>query len=82
MSGEPYSRLIEGTRGSDGLGIEGRRRAEHKIKNINTAPAARIRRVVLDQPAKAADLMYSQASSIVISDAEDTMITKIMALQR
>jgi hypothetical protein len=39
-------------------------------KNINVAPAARMRRVVLDQPAKAADLTYSHASSIVISDGE------------
>jgi len=50
-------------------------------KNIKVAPAARIRRVVLDQPAKAADLIYSQASSIVMSEGEETMVATIMALR-
>jgi hypothetical protein len=31
MSGEPYSRLREGTLGSDGFGSEGRRMVKHKI---------------------------------------------------
>ena len=51
-------------------------------KNINTTPAARIRRVVLDQPARPADFMYSHASSMVISPAEEAMIAIIMALRR
>jgi hypothetical protein len=48
---------------------------------MSTVPAARILRVVLDQPAKTTDLMYSHASSIVISDAEEAMIAIIKALR-
>ena len=36
-------------------------------KNNNTAPAARIRRVVFDHAPSTPDLVYSQASSTVIS---------------
>jgi hypothetical protein len=50
-------------------------------RNMSTAPAARIRRVVLDQPAKTTDLMYSHASSIVISDAEEAMMVTMKALR-
>jgi hypothetical protein len=54
---------------------------ERTYKNINTTPAARIRRVVLDQPARAADFTYSHASSIVISPAEEVMTAIIVALR-
>jgi hypothetical protein len=49
-------------------------------KNISPPPAARIRRVVLDQPIKTAVLICSQASSIVISDAEEAIFAIIVAL--
>jgi hypothetical protein len=53
------------------------RRRGGTYMNISTTPAARIRRVVLDQPAKAADLRYTHASSIVISDGEEIMMVML-----
>ncbi len=56
--------------------------AKRTHKNKNTTPAARILRVVRDQLANAADLMYSHASSMVISSAEEAMVAMPMALRR
>ncbi len=44
--------------------------------NNNTAPAARIRRVDLAHADRTNDLVYSNASSIVISPAEDAIFAK------
>lgn len=46
-------------------------------KNNITAPAARIRRVVFDHAASTAPLVYSHASSIVISLAADAMLNEL-----
>jgi hypothetical protein len=69
-------------------GLEGKPSASEKIKkfewgtyrNISPPPAARIRRVVIDQPIKPAALICSQASSIVISDAGEAIFAIIVAL--
>ena len=50
---------------------------ERTYKNIRTAPATRIRRVVLDHAASTAVFVYSQASSIVISPAPTDMLTGV-----
>lgn len=42
--------------------------------NNKAAPVARIRRVVFDHTVIKADFVYSKASSIVISLAEDAMV--------
>jgi hypothetical protein len=48
----------------------------HPYKNMITIPAARILRVVLDQPASAVLFTYSHASSILDSLAAEDIVAE------